>query len=125
MSWIKALKEWNKNKPSWCVPKKGSADYREVRAIMDRMQPMPKTRAQMMAEEKRKAKVKEILEKGTRRPGKKQTMPKTRKKPNVSNIISDVLFSEDMNTKEQYEYMKKKGLTKNMVLKYIEGTKIR
>lgn len=58
--WIRALKEWNKNKSSWCVPKKGSADYNEVRAIMDRMQPMPKTKKQIKEEKERKTRVEKI-----------------------------------------------------------------
>lgn len=34
-SWIQALKEWNTSKGNgWCVPKKGTADYDAVRAIM-------------------------------------------------------------------------------------------
>jgi hypothetical protein len=33
MKWIEALKEWNKGKSKWCVPRKGSADYDEVHAL--------------------------------------------------------------------------------------------
>ena len=34
-SWITALKKWNeKNGGAWCVPKKGTKDYDEVRALM-------------------------------------------------------------------------------------------
>lgn len=32
-NYILALKEFNKNKPKWCVPKKGSADYQKVMKI--------------------------------------------------------------------------------------------
>lgn len=33
--WITALKKWNENKGGpWCVPKKGSADYDAVKALM-------------------------------------------------------------------------------------------
>jgi hypothetical protein len=41
--------------------------------------------------------------------------------PTTGYVISDVIYSDDMNTKEKYDYMKKKGITKNMVLKYIEN----
>ena len=35
-SWITALKQWNSKQPSgnWCVPKKGTKDYEEVRKYM-------------------------------------------------------------------------------------------
>jgi hypothetical protein len=33
--WIDALKEYNKNKGQWCLPKKGSKEYDEVKKIMD------------------------------------------------------------------------------------------
>jgi hypothetical protein len=32
--WQKALKIWNGNKGAWCIPKKGSIGYNEVREIM-------------------------------------------------------------------------------------------
>ena len=35
--YIDALKEFNKDKPKWCVPKKGSKDHTEVIAIMKKL----------------------------------------------------------------------------------------
>lgn len=37
--WITALKKWNASRSNekWCVPKKGTAEYQEVRKIMDEM----------------------------------------------------------------------------------------
>lgn len=32
-TWIRALKIWNKNKPKYKVPKKGTSDYIEVKKI--------------------------------------------------------------------------------------------
>jgi hypothetical protein len=32
--WITALKKWNEGKETWCLPKKGSKAYDEVRALM-------------------------------------------------------------------------------------------
>jgi len=32
----KALEQWNGKKSSWCIPKKGSADYKEVLDIMQK-----------------------------------------------------------------------------------------
>ena len=29
-----ALKEFNKNRPSWCIPKRGTKDYEKVMKIM-------------------------------------------------------------------------------------------
>jgi hypothetical protein len=34
--WIQALREHN-SKGTWCVPKKGTAEYEKVKVIMDRM----------------------------------------------------------------------------------------
>lgn len=34
MKWIDALKVYNKDKSKWCIPKKGSAGYIEVKANM-------------------------------------------------------------------------------------------
>lgn len=33
--WIEALKKYNEKKGNWCVPKKGTKEYDEVRKIMD------------------------------------------------------------------------------------------
>ena len=35
--WITALKEYNSNKKTWCVPKKDSQDYNEVKKIMEKI----------------------------------------------------------------------------------------
>lgn len=35
MSWILAVKQWNAGKDAWCIPRKGSPAYHEVKAIMD------------------------------------------------------------------------------------------
>jgi len=34
--WISALREWN-GSGTWCIPKKGTDDYNEVKVIMNRM----------------------------------------------------------------------------------------
>ena len=35
--WIEALKKWNEKNDKWCVPRKGTPEYQEVRKIMDEM----------------------------------------------------------------------------------------
>jgi hypothetical protein len=35
--WIEALKEYNKDSPSWCLPRKGSEGYNKVKVIMNRL----------------------------------------------------------------------------------------
>lgn len=35
--WILALKEFNKGKGEWCVPRKGSPEYNEIKKIMDKL----------------------------------------------------------------------------------------
>ena len=44
-SWISALKEYNDKKGSWCMPRKGSAEHAEVKAIMEKMKGKPATKA--------------------------------------------------------------------------------
>ena len=34
MTWINALKVFNKNNDKWIIPAKGTADYAKVRALM-------------------------------------------------------------------------------------------
>lgn len=37
-SWLAALKEWNTRKGGcWCIPRKGTAEYEQVKEIMDDM----------------------------------------------------------------------------------------
>ena len=43
MKWMEALKEWNKSQPKWKIPKKDTADYKAVKALMDG-KPAKKTR---------------------------------------------------------------------------------
>ena len=33
-TWLQALTTYNQGKPCWCIPRKGSAGYREVLALM-------------------------------------------------------------------------------------------
>lgn len=43
MRWVDALKEWNSSKSgTWCIPRKGSEQYKAVRAIMDKDKPKEK-----------------------------------------------------------------------------------
>lgn len=34
MKWIDALRVYNQNKGKWCIPRKGTLDYNQVRNIM-------------------------------------------------------------------------------------------
>lgn len=71
-SWISALKKWNSQQPSgnWCVPKKGTKDYEEVRKFMgeptkmnDAKEPISKKLAAKSQMKKPKGAVKEKKEK--------------------------------------------------------------
>lgn len=44
MTWIEALKKFNAGKKTWCIPKKGSSDYKEVIKLMG----APKTKKGMI-----------------------------------------------------------------------------
>ena len=37
-AWIEALKEYNKGHQKWCVVKKGTPEYNEVKKIMEKKQ---------------------------------------------------------------------------------------
>jgi hypothetical protein len=39
MKWIEALRMWNSSQSKWSIPKKGTDDYKEVRALMDGVKP--------------------------------------------------------------------------------------
>jgi len=43
MKWMEALKEWNKSQPKWKIPKKDTAGYKAVKALMDK-KPAKKTK---------------------------------------------------------------------------------
>jgi hypothetical protein len=34
MKWIEALKQWNAGKSGWCIPRKGTKEHAEVKALM-------------------------------------------------------------------------------------------
>ena len=34
MKWIEALKQWNAGKSGWCIPRKGTKEHAEVKAMM-------------------------------------------------------------------------------------------
>lgn len=34
LSWANALKQWNRGNDAWCIPRKGSKEYGEVKALM-------------------------------------------------------------------------------------------
>jgi hypothetical protein len=53
-AWASALKKWNRNKNDWCIPRKGTPNYRRVREIMEESYPMPKTKRQLMEEKKQR-----------------------------------------------------------------------
>ena len=33
--WVQALKEYNKGKSEWCIPKKGGKEYQDIKKIMN------------------------------------------------------------------------------------------
>jgi len=36
-SWHRALKEWNAGQPAWCMPRRGSEEHKQVKAIQSRL----------------------------------------------------------------------------------------
>jgi len=42
MNWLGALKEWNKGNAKYTIPKKGSKEYLEVKALMSGTEKKPR-----------------------------------------------------------------------------------
>jgi hypothetical protein len=55
MNWVQALKEWNTGKDKWCVPRKGTPEYDEVRELMSSGQKTESGREQFLRSERDKA----------------------------------------------------------------------
>lgn len=55
MNWVQALKEWNTGKTKWCVPRKGSPEYDEVRELMREGHTTEKGRESFLRSERDKA----------------------------------------------------------------------
>lgn len=51
-TWIQALREHNRGKPSWCIPRRGSADHILVRAIMQGEKPQAQKASMLTKGEK-------------------------------------------------------------------------
>ena len=65
MRWVDALKEYNKNKSEWCIPKKGSAAYDEVKnifAIGKQKEPLPLEKPKTVLKKKTKTEKKPKME---------------------------------------------------------------
>ena len=86
MKWVEALKAWNasSNSGTWCIPRKGSPEYQEVRELMGPKETKPRAprksrkgkKAEAAAEAVPVMEVEEVEESFERPPG-----PKGRKLP--------------------------------------------
>lgn len=66
-AWLKALKEWNSTRDMWCMPRKGTAEYDQVRALMpERASTEPKAKKEApvpkIAEGVSRAELEDMLE---------------------------------------------------------------
>jgi predicted RNA methylase len=57
--WILALKEFNKGKGEWCVPRKGSPEYDEIKKIMDKLKGKEEEKPKEIKKEEKKKKEEE------------------------------------------------------------------
>ncbi len=53
MKWIETLKKFNAGKGEWCIPRKGSREYKEVLSIMQEETLYTNTRSEKTRREKR------------------------------------------------------------------------
>ena len=44
-TWIESLKIWNQSQDKWCIPKSGTAEHDQVKAIMKGEPPVQKKKA--------------------------------------------------------------------------------
>ena len=87
MSWIKALKIYNRNKPVWCIPRKGTEEHAQVKAIMENLkqQPKPKPKKKII---KKKVIKKKVIKKPT--PKAKPTPKKLTDAERLSNFKKEL-----------------------------------
>jgi hypothetical protein len=91
LPWIVALKVFNEGKSAWCVPKKGGAEYAEVKAIQDRTSPA-KTEARNV---ERRAKAMEQLKSIDTR-AEIERKRAARPKPKTESAMSRAMNIEDL-----------------------------
>jgi len=100
MKWVEALKQWNarSNSGTWCIPRKGSPEYLEVRELMGPQETKPKKPRAPRKGKKAAAteaapvlEVEEVEESFERPPG-----PKGRKLPSppVTSMTNSALDNE-------------------------------
>jgi len=93
--WIEALKQFNRGKGMWCMPKKGSKEYIEVKKIMDNMKDitpkMKTTKKTVNSKSKSKSKSK---------------MANSKKKEKIKKLSRRISSNIDELTKKNNEIMK-------------------
>jgi len=111
-TWTEALKKWNANKPTWCIPRRGTADHAEVRALMNikKEKPVPKTKPKSKAKPKPKPAPK----------AKPKPKPAPKATPNVEdcwNTINDIMnltYSNRLGSKDFTEMVKRVKQKRNV-----------
>lgn len=108
-TWHEALKQWNSNKGSWCIPRKGTAGHDEIKKIMGK--PKPKSKSKTKPKSKSMSKPK----------SKSKTMSKSHK--TFQRSINEYEKKRDTRTFKQVidEIEKKKPILKSQSKPEIEG----
>lgn len=95
-SWIDALKKWNAGKDMWCLPKKGTKDYDEVKALMSpKAEKTPKAKKEPEEDKEGKAESDRNYEKlkayfeSRKKPAPEPEKPKAKRVAKVSKKVHE------------------------------------
>ena len=86
-SWMQALREWN-NDEKWCIPKKGTKEYKEVMVINNRLN--PKQKKEKLTSKERGEAVKAGKERKKQREERKEIGKTQRKKMSMKEMMKEI-----------------------------------
>lgn len=111
MKWMQALKQWNSAKGgSWCVPRKGTAEHAEVKAIMASDKPASEPVKKVI----RRKKAEEPKEEPKEEPVKKVIRRKKVVEPVKEEVKEEVKVEVPKVSEEEIESLRKKNISKKI-----------
>ena len=126
MKWIEALKKWNelngykkndKSSKPWCVPKKNTDDYDEVRALMENRESKRaiKAKEEAKAKEEIQKSKKVLLEKKAKKPQKnKKALLEKQRQLNIKEVFENITKMLNKKKNESKKVGGKRVLSKKL-----------